>query len=210
VHPEKWIAAPSLPLLEQLLKAAGGAARIITLAPELPGALELIDAARAAGLLVSLGHTDATYEQAVAAIDRGARHAAHVFNAMRPFSHRDTGVIGAVLTRPEVVTELIADGVHVDGSAIKILLAAKGAAGISLVSDGTSATGMPDGAYRLGEIDVDVRGGVVRNKEGKLAGSALTLDQSLRNMVALGVPLADAVRMLTLNPARELAERMPI
>jgi N-acetylglucosamine-6-phosphate deacetylase len=208
VHPEKWIAAPSLPLLEQLLKAAGGAARIITLAPELPGAVELIDAARAAGLLVSLGHTDATYEQAVAAIDRGARHAAHVFNAMRPFSHRDTGVIGAVLTRPEVVTELIADGVHVDGSAIKILLAAKGAAGISLVSDGTSATGMPDGAYRLGEIDVDVRGGVVRNKEGKLAGSALTLDQSLRNMVALGVPLADAVRMLTLNPARELGNEM--
>jgi N-acetylglucosamine-6-phosphate deacetylase len=208
VHPEEWIAAPSLPLLANLLNAAGGAARIITLAPELPGALELIDAARAAGLLVSLGHTDATYEQSVAAIGRGARHAAHVFNAMRPFSHRDTGVIGAVLTWPEVTAELIADGVHVDGSAIRILLAAKGATGISLVSDGTSATGMPDGAYRLGEIDVDVRGGVVRNKEGKLAGSALTLDQALRNIVALGVPLPDAVRMLTLNPARELGIEM--
>ncbi len=208
VHPEQWIAAPSLPLLGKLLKAAGGAARIITLAPELPGALELIDAARSSGLLVSIGHTDATYEQAVAAIGRGARHAAHVFNAMRPFSHRDTGVIGAVLTWPEVTAELIADGVHVDGSAIKILLAAKGAAGISLVSDGTAATGMPDGAYRLGEIDVDVRGGVVRNKEGKLAGSALTLDQALRNIVALGVPVAEAVRMLTLNPARELGIEM--
>lgn len=204
VHPEQWIAAPSTDLLKRLFDAAEGTTRILTLAPELPGALELVDAARAAGVVVSMGHTDATYDQARAAIQRGATHAAHVFNAMRPFSHRDTGVLGAVLTSPEVTAELIADNVHVDSAAMRILFASKRAEQISLVSDGTAATGMPDGSYRLGEFDVTVSGGVVRNKEGRLAGSALTLDKALRNVVALGVPLRDAIRMLTLNPAREL------
>jgi N-acetylglucosamine-6-phosphate deacetylase len=204
VHPEQWIAGASPELFRQLLDAARGRARILTLAPELPGALAVVDAARSVGIVVSLGHTDATYEQAVAAIARGARHAAHVFNAMRPFSHRDTGVLGAVLTSEEVTAELIADGVHVHPAAMKLLLKAKGVEGITLVSDGTAATGMADGCYRLGDFDVDVNGGVVRNKEGKLAGSALTLDRALRTMVSLGVPLQGAVQMLTLNPAREL------
>lgn len=204
VHPLGAIVDPSVPLLNKLLEAAATTAKIVTLAPELPGALEVIDAARAAMLLVSVGHTDATYEQARAAIQHGASHAAHVFNAMRPFSHRDTGVIGAVLTAPEVTAELIADNVHVDAAAMKILLASKGVNQISLVSDGTAATGMPDGTYRLGDFDVNVANGVVRNQEGKLAGSALTLDQALRNVVALGTPLQDAIQMLTLNPAREL------
>jgi N-acetylglucosamine-6-phosphate deacetylase len=204
VHPAKWIAAPSLDLLRRMLAAAGGAAKILTLAPELPGALDLIDAARKDGLVVALGHTDATYDQAMAGILRGARHAAHVFNAMRPFTHRDTGVLGAVLTSPNVTGELIADGVHVEDAAMKVLLKAKGAGGVILVSDGTAGTGMPDGRYRLGEFDVDVAAGVVRNAEGKLAGSALTLDRALRNIVALGVPLQEAVAMLTLYPARLL------
>ena len=204
VHPEQWIAAPSLSLFQRMFNAASGCARILTLAPELPGDLELANAALAQGLIVSLGHTDATYEEAMRAIERGARHAAHVFNAMRPFSHRDTGVIGAVLTSAQVSAELIADEVHVDAAAMKMLLAAKGTSGVTLVSDGTSATGMPDGNYRLGGFDVAVSGGVVRNSEGKLAGSALTLDRALRNIVALGVEFKNAVRMLTLNPAREL------
>ena len=204
VHPEKWIAKPSAELLRRMLDAARGEARILTLAPELPGALELIEAGCSAGLVVSIGHTDATYEQAATAIARGARHAAHVFNAMRPFRHRDTGVIGAVLTFPEVMAELIADGVHVEAAAMKVLLKTKGAAGVTLVSDGTAATGMPDGSYKLGDFDVKVTGGVVRSSEGKLAGSALTLDAALRNVVALGIPLTQAVQMLTLNPAKEL------
>ena len=120
---------------------------------------------------------------------------------MRPFSHRDSGVIGAVLTTPEVTAELIADGVHVDETAMRLLLQAKGAGGVILVSDGVSATGMPDGKYMLGQFEVTVSGGVCRNAEGKLAGSTLTLDRALRNIVALGASLADAVRMLTLNPA---------
>ena len=151
VHPPEWIAAPSVPLFERILLSGvsgvsgatgtasagnGSAVRILTLAPELPGALDLIDAARAQGIVVSLGHTDADYAQAMRAIERGASHAAHVFNAMRPFEHRETGVIGAVLTASAVSAELFADGVHVDAAAMRILLAAKGPRGIVLVSDG--------------------------------------------------------------------------
>jgi N-acetylglucosamine-6-phosphate deacetylase len=203
VHPAEWIAASSPALLARMLDAAAGTARILTLAPEIPGGLELIDALRKAGIVAALGHTDATYGQAMDAIAHGARHAAHVFNAMRPFSHRDTGVLGAVLTSSLITAELIADGVHVDEAAMKLLLNAKPGK-VILVSDGTAATGMPDGKYRLGNFDVQVTGGVVRNSEGKLAGSALTLDRALRNIVALGIPLAEAVRMLTLHPAQLL------
>jgi N-acetylglucosamine-6-phosphate deacetylase len=201
VHPAEFLKLPSVDLLEQFITAAKGNARILTLAPELLGAMPCIDAAHKAGLVVAIGHTDAAYEQARAAIARGAHHAVHVYNAMRPFSHRDSGVIGAVLTTPEVTAELIADGIHVDETAMRLLLQAKGAASVILVSDGISATGMPDGKYTLGTFEVTVSGGVCRNSEGKLAGSTLTLDRALRNIVNLGVPLADALRMLTLNPA---------
>ncbi len=204
VHPESVLAAPSIPLFERFLAASSGTARILTLAPELPGALKLIDKAVREQLVVALGHTDATYEQAQEAIERGARHAVHVFNAMRPFSHRDTGVIGAVLTHPDVTAEIIADGVHVDSPAVEILLASKGPDRVILVSDGIAATGMRDGDYRLGNIDVHVSKGVARNAEGRLAGSTLTLDLAVRNMVKLNIPLLDAVRMATLCPARRL------
>ena len=187
-----------------MVAAARGKARILTLAPELPGSAELIAEAVKAGLVVSLGHTDASYAEATEAISRGARHAAHVFNAMRPFAHRETGVLGAILTSPRVTAELIADGVHVDDAAMRILLAAKGTHGVILVSDGTAATGMPDGKYRLGNFEVSVAAGVARNSEGKLAGSTLTLDRALLHMVALGIPLREALPMLTLNPARML------
>jgi N-acetylglucosamine-6-phosphate deacetylase len=204
VHPAQWIVPPSLEMFGQFLKEARGTAQILTLAPELPGALELIAAARQAGLVVSLGHTDATYEQAQAAIKAGATHAAHVFNAMRPFSHRGTGVIGAVLTSPHVSAELIADGVHVDEAAMRMLVELKTAERAILVSDGISATGMPDGKYQLGMFEVKVSEGIARNSEGKLAGSTLTLDRALRNMVALGIPLGSALRMVTANPARQI------
>jgi N-acetylglucosamine-6-phosphate deacetylase len=201
VHPAEWIQLPSAETLSRFLKAAAGNARILTIAPEVLGAPPCIDAAREAGLVVSMGHTDATYEQARAAMARGARSATHVYNAMRPFTHRDPGVIGAVLTSPDINAELIADGVHVEEAAMKLLLIAKGAAHVTLVSDGLSATGMPDGKYMLGGFEVTVSGGVCRNAEGTLAGSTLTLDRALRNIVALGTSLPDAVRMLTLNPA---------
>lgn len=201
VHSPEWLAPPSTEALRGFLTAANGCARILTLAPELPGALACVEAARAAGLVVALGHTDATYAEAQAALEKGARHAVHVFNAMRPFSHRETGVLGVALTDPRMTAEVIADLIHVDAPAIRLLLAAKGFENVLLVSDANAATGMPDGGYRLGNIEVTVAGGVCRNAEGRLAGSTLTLDRAVRNVVALGVPLGAALRMATLNPA---------
>ena len=204
VHPSEWIIPPSPEFLSMLLKEARGMGQILTLAPELPRALEMITVARQAGLVVSIGHTDANYEEAQAAIDAGATHAAHVYNAMRPFSHRGTGVIGAILTSSKVSAELIADGVHVDEAAMRMLIGLKTPERVILVSDGISATGMPDGKYRLGTFKVNVKGGICRGAEGKLAGSTLTLDRALRNIVDLGVPLASVLRMLTANPAQQI------
>jgi N-acetylglucosamine-6-phosphate deacetylase len=204
VHPVESIVAPSVEILEQFRTAAGNLIKIVTIAPEMPGALKLIAAAIADGIVVGLGHTDADYAQARAAIQAGARHAVHVYNAMRPFTHRDPGVISAVLTDADVTAEIIADGVHVAGPAIQVLLGTKGFDTVLLVSDGTAATGMRDGTYRLGNFDVLVKDGVVRNSEGKLAGSTLTLDRAIRYLVDLGVPMVDAIRMATILPARRL------
>jgi len=169
----------------------------------------LIDVAREAGLVAALGHTDATYQQARAAIDRGACHAVHVFNAMRPFAHRDPGILGAVLTDDRVVAEVIADGVHVSAPALRLLLRCKTPSRIALVTDGVSATGMGPGRYFLGEIEIlvgdDSHTGQLacRNNEGKLAGSVLTQDRAVRNLMRLtGTSLCDAVRMASWNPAQ--------
>jgi N-acetylglucosamine-6-phosphate deacetylase len=204
VHPPDSIARPSVEVLQKFLDAADGLVKIVTIAPEIPGARELIEYAVAAKIVSAIGHTDADYDQARAAIQAGARHAVHMFNAMRPFTHRDPGVVGAILTDPEVTAEIIADGVHVAGPTIQVLLGCKGFDAVMLASDGIAATGMPDGNYRLGNFEVAVKDGVARNSEGKLAGSTLTLDRALRYVVALGVPLKDAVRMATVLPARRL------
>jgi N-acetylglucosamine-6-phosphate deacetylase len=204
VHPPEAIAKPSIETLNKFLAAADGLVKIVTVAPELPGAIELIEAIVAAKVVAALGHTDANYDQARAAIHAGARHAVHVYNAMRPFEHRDPGILGAILTDPEITAEIIADGVHVAGPAIQVLIGCKGVDTVLLVSDGIAATGMPDGNYRLGGFEVTVKNGVCRDSEGRLAGSTLTLDRAIRNVVALGVSLQDAVRMATILPARRL------
>ena len=204
VHPAEAIAKPSIESLDKLLKAADGFVRILTLAPELPGAMDVIAHAVAQKIVVALGHTDADYEQARAAIQAGARHAVHFYNAMRPFNHRDPGIVGAILTDPEVTADVIADLVHVAGPAIQVLIGTKGFDTVLLVSDGIAATGMADGNYRLGNFEVTVKNGVARNQEGKLAGSTLTLDRALRHVVALGLSLQEALRMATVLPARRL------
>jgi N-acetylglucosamine-6-phosphate deacetylase len=204
VHPPESLEKPSTQLLDTFLKASDGLMRMITLAPELPGGVELVAHAAAAGLVVGMGHTDADYRQAREAIRAGARHAVHTYNAMRPFTHRDPGVIAAVMTEPDVTAEIIADLVHVAGPAIQVLLGVKGFDTVLAITDGIAATGMGDGTYRLGTFEVTVRDGVCRNSEGKLAGSTLTLDRALRNLVSLHVPLLDAIRMMTILPARRL------
>jgi N-acetylglucosamine-6-phosphate deacetylase len=192
---------PDPALLERLLDA--GPVRLMTLAPELPGALELVDLLHARGVTVSLGHTDATAAEAHAAFDRGVRAVTHVFNAMRPLAHRDPGIVGAALVRPEVVLQAIVDGVHLDPDIVRLLW--RSAAGrLSLVTDAIAGAGIGDGTYALGEIEIVVSDDVVRSEDGMLAGSALTMDQAVRNLVALDVPLESALGAASGVPARVL------
>jgi N-acetylglucosamine-6-phosphate deacetylase len=207
VHPVESIAEPTLEAYRRVARAAGGKLRIMTIAPELASAPEVIAEMIATGVQPSIGHTDATYDQAERAVELGARQATHTFNAMRPFAHRDPGVIGAVLTDPRIKAELIADGVHVDPTAIRVLYQSKGDRGIVLVSDGTSGTGMPDGIYPVAGLPIEVKDGVCRY-QGALAGSVLTLDRAIRNMRSfLGLRPEQAIRMATSNTAELLGIR---
>jgi len=210
-HPREHLQKPSVELFERLIEAAGGWARILTLAPELEGAAELQACAMGKGVRVAIGHSNATYEEAARAIAAGAAHAVHVFNSMRPFAHRDPGIVGAVLTDDRILAEVIADGVHVDPAALRLLVRAKGAVTTVLVTDAVSATGMQPGRYVLGGTEIfvgdDPRTGLpaCRNREGALAGSVLTQDRAVRNMMTMaGVSLQDAIRMASYNPARLL------
>ncbi len=204
-HPASQIQKPSTELLARFLDAAGGTVRILTLAPELEGALTVLEFARSKGLEVGIGHSNATYEEARSAIDAGATHAVHCFNAMRPFAHRDSGIIGAVLTDDRVSAELICDGIHVEPAAIRLLLRSKGVERLILVSDSLSGAGMPDGNYRLGNFTVHVVGGVCKTVEEKLAGSTVTLDAALRNLSAYtGLSYRECLRCVTTNPSRIL------
>lgn len=209
VHPRESLQPPSRALFEQMLAAAGDAVRILTLAPELEGASELQASAMQAGVRVAIGHSNASYEQAMRAIDFGATHAVHVFNAMRPFTHRDPGILGAILTDDRILAEVIADGVHVSAPALRLLLRSKGVQRVALVTDGVSATGMSPGHYRLGGMDIfvgpDPHSGQLacRNREGRLAGSVLTQDRAVQNMMRFaGITLREAVLMATYVPAQ--------
>ena len=202
VHPAEHLVEPTLDAYRELAEAAGGRLRIVTLAPELAQASELIEEMLETRVQPSIGHTDSTYEQARKAVELGVRQATHVFNAMRPFRHRDPGVIGVVLTHAGVTAELIADGVHVDPVAIRLLYGCKGRDGIALISDGLSATGMGPGEYSVGGLRVEARDGACYYGD-RLAGSILTLDRAVRNMRDfLHLPLEEAIQMATLNPAR--------
>jgi N-acetylglucosamine-6-phosphate deacetylase len=202
VHPSEYLLPPRLETFERFWQAARGHIRIMTIAPELDGALELIRAAAARGVCVSLGHSNADLAAAEGAIAAGARHATHTFNAMRPLDHRDPGILGAVLTDKRVTADIIADGIHLDPSVVKLVAQAKGPDQTVLITDATAATGMPDGRYRLGSIEVDVKDGRC-TFDGKLAGSVLTMDRAVRNLSRFaGWTLLEAVAAATRNPAR--------
>ena len=204
-HPVSQIRKPSVEIAEKILDAANDTARLFTLAPELEGALTVLEYVRGRGLKVGLGHSNATFEEAERAIAAGASHAVHVYNAMRPFAHRDSGIIGAILTDDRVTAELICDGVHVEASAVRLLVRSKGLSRIILVSDSSSGAGMPDGNYRLGNFTVHVAGGVCRTVEGNLAGSTITLDAAVRNLATFtGFTYQECLACATLNPARLL------
>jgi N-acetylglucosamine-6-phosphate deacetylase len=204
VHPQAHLLAPSIALFDRLQAAARGHIRLITLAPELPGALELVAHAASRGVCVSLGHSDATAAETLAALAAGAVSATHCFNAMRPLNHREPGILGTVLDRHDLFAELICDGVHVDPAMVRLWLRMKGEDRAILVTDGMSATGMPDGTYRLGDLEVEVKGGVCL-LHGTLAGSVLTMDRAVANLQRFtGSSLGRAVQLASRNPARLL------
>jgi N-acetylglucosamine-6-phosphate deacetylase len=192
---------PDLKLLDALLD--GGPVRLMTLAPELPGANVLIARLLERGVTVSLGHSDATAEQASAAFDIGVRTVTHLFNAMRPFLHRDPGIVGAALARDDVIVQLILDGVHLAAETATVTWrAAPGR--VALVTDAITAAGASDGAYSFGSLDVQVHERAVRGPDGVLAGSVLTMIEAVQNLHALDVPLAEAVDAATVVPAKVL------
>jgi N-acetylglucosamine-6-phosphate deacetylase len=203
MEPEHFL-APDPGVLARLLEHGG--VRSMTLAPESPGALALIEQATRAGVLVSMGHTDATDAQARAAVAAGARATTHLFNAMRPLRHRDPGILGASLDLDAVTCELICDGLHVDPVAVRLAVRLKGPDRLMLVTDAMEAAGLPDGPYRLGARDVTVTGGrVTLPGQSTIAASTLTMDRALANVVAFcGVSVPDAARMASTTGAQLL------
>ena len=159
VHPPENLLAPSPAAFDGFWQAARGHIRVLTIAPELPGALEVIAQAAARGVCVSLGHSNADLDAARAGFAAGARHATHTFNAMRPLDHRDPGILGEVLTDTRLSADIIADGIHLDPVIVQLFLKAKGPEAAVLITDATAATGMPNGRYRLGSLEVEVKDG---------------------------------------------------
>jgi len=202
VHPPKDLLPPTVETFEKLWQAARGHIRLMTIAPELDGATEVIKEAVRRGVTVSIGHSDAELKTARAAVDAGARHATHTFNAMRPFTHRDPGIIGEVLTDSRMTADIIADGVHTDPSVVRLFLQAKGPEGAVLITDSTAATGMPAGHYKMGAFEFEVKDGKCM-ANGVLAGSVLTLDRAVRNVMQFAEwDLQRALRPASMNPAR--------
>jgi N-acetylglucosamine-6-phosphate deacetylase len=210
VHPPAHLQPPSVELFARMYEAARGHIALLTIAPELPGACAVIAEAVRRGVGVSLGHSNAELDAARAAIAAGAHHATHTFNAMRAFDHRDPGLLGAVLADDRLTADIIADGIHVHPAVIALFLRAKGPERAVLITDAISAAGMPDGRYRLGSFDVEVAAGKCLSDEGRLAGSVLTLDAAVRNVMAFaGWDLQSALRLATLNPAHVLGVAQP-
>lgn len=197
---------PDAAMLKRLQEAAEGCVRLVTLAPEQPNSMEFIRAAVEMGVTVSVGHTTADYDTARAAFEAGASHATHLFNAMPPLAHRDPGVIGAAFDVPHVQPELICDGVHVHGSAVRAAFRLFGKERMILISDSLRATGMPDGEYPFGGQMIEVHGNraTILGHPETLAGSITSLMGCLRQAVAFGIPTADAVRACTYNPAQSI------
>jgi N-acetylglucosamine-6-phosphate deacetylase len=210
--------APDVAAFERLHAAAAGHLRVITIAPELPGAAGLIKAAARVGVTAAVGHTDATADVTSAAVDAGATHATHLFNGMRPLHHREPGPAGALLDRDEVTCEVIADGVHLHDTVIRLAARAAGPGRLVLITDAMAAAGMPDGSYRLGSMRVDVAGGVARlagggepgatgasaGRGGSIAGSTATMADVVRHAVAAGLPVTAVAAAASTTPARVL------
>lgn len=204
-HPERLLLRPTVTLLEQMWQASEGQTRLLTIAPEIPGADEVIARAVELGIRVNLGHSNATLAEARRGVELGAASVTHTFNAMRRFDHREPGLVGEALTNDALFAELICDGLHVDPTAVRIFWKMKGRERGILITDAMSAAGMPDGPYKLGDLDVRVEGGRCLIEENTLAGSTLTLDAGVRNFAEFtGASLEEVLPLATRNPAQML------
>ena len=207
-HDRQSLRAPDDPEVQQMLADAFPNLRLVTLAPELPGAGDLITWLTGRGVVVSLGHTDATYQQAGEAFRRGARMVTHLFNGMRGLHHREPGVVGAAFDDPQCICGLIADGIHVHPAVVRLAFSALGPERVALVTDATGGAGMSPGEYLLAGRPVRVaEGDAPRLPDGGLAGSVLRMDDALRNLIAWGIPLGAAVHSAAVAPARVLGLR---
>lgn len=201
-----YLHAPDIAMLRRLQASAEGCVRLVTAAPEEAGALEFIRAAVEAGIAVSVGHTVADYDIAKAAFAAGADHVTHLYNGMPPMHHRAPGVIGAAFDSPGVMAELICDGVHIHGAMVRLAFRLFGAERMILISDSLRAAGMPDGRYPFGGQEIEVHGNraTIAGHPETLAGSVTSLMGCLRQAAAFGIPLADAVRAASYNPAKSI------
>ncbi len=205
MHPERFILPPSVDLLNKFWEASRGHIKAMTIAPELPGALETIERAYELGIRSSIGHSNANMADALRGIEAGAVSATHTFNAMRALDHREPGILGIVLDRDDLYADLISDGIHVAPEMVRLWFKAKGPDRAILITDSLEATGMPNGTYKLGETAVHVKDGRCTTDAGVLAGSVLTLDEAVVRMQRFtGADLATAVRLASRNPARML------
>ena len=199
----QYIKAPDVALMKDFHKASGGLIKIVTLAPELQGSQELISWLFRNNIIASAGHTNAVYEEIEDAAKSGLAHVTHTFNAMTGLHHRKPGVVGAALAFPELALELIADGIHVHPAVMRIIVNAKGKDQVILITDAIRATGLPPGRYDLGGQEVIASRTKAMLKDGTLAGSVLTMNMAVKNMIyKVGVPLEDAICMATYNPAK--------
>ena len=202
-HPEEYILPVDLNLLEKFIAAGEGCITSMIIAPELPGAVPAIEVLVKNGIQVRLGHSSASMEEVETALAAGASSAVHTFNAMSPLHHREPGMVGAVLTRPELRGELICDMVHVHAKVCRLLIEAKGSGGVALITDCMAAAGLPDGEFKLGELYVQVNEGVSRLPDGTIAGSTVTMLDCVKNLnTHVGLPLEKAVEMATSTPAK--------
>lgn len=205
-HKSSLLRDPDPADVRKLLDASRGAARMVTLAPELPGGLDSVRLLAEQGVIAAVGHTDAAYEATLRAIDAGATVATHLFNAMPPLHHRDPGPIAALLEDERVTVELVNDGVHLHPAILELAFHSAGADRVAFITDAMDAAGFGDGNYLLGPMAVEVTDGVARLVDGgSIAGSTLTLDTAFKRAVTIDhLPVPDAVRALSANPARLL------
>lgn len=211
MHPAHFIVEPKPELLDKFWEASRGHLRLMTIAPEVPGAIDTIKRATELGIRSSIGHSNAVKAEALRGIEAGATSATHTFNAMRTYDHREPGILGLVLDRDDLYADIICDGIHVSPEGIRLFYKAKGPERAILITDALEAAGMPNGQYKLGETAVIVKDGTCTTKEGVLAGSVITLDQAVQKFREFTrADLSAAVRLASTNPARMLGSPDPL